>query len=180
MDINQSVQIKNFKTDKVFHLKPLLSNDKDASKLEQDIYNCCTEKLIYEVLFKDMYPDGYTLENAKGFIQYSNQGWAEKTHFIFGIFDTDNNSLVGAIDIKSANLDCAEVGYWLSTNYSGLMTNALKAIVDIARKNNYKSLEIFTELTNQKSENVVKRAGFEYIEEVLVKEIPNKRHLLNL
>lgn len=153
--------IQNFKTNQSFQLAPLVSDGKTRDLLVKDVYSCCSEDLIYKTLFQDRHPEGYSIEHAQGFLDYSEEGWRNQTHFIFGIFHPETNQLVGAIDIKSANKEKAEVGYWLSKHFSGLMTNALIAITKIAKKAGYQSLEIYTEVSNQKSERVVQRAGFQ-------------------
>lgn len=174
------VEVENFKTKEIFILKPLISSGLDVSQLIQDIYHCCTEELIYKTLFAKSDPDGYPLSKAKSFIEYSETGWQDQTHFIFGIFHPDSQELVGAIDIKSPDKEKAEVGYWLSHKHSGLMTNALLTITHIAKEAGYKSLEIYTEVSNQKSEAVVKRAGFQYQETKEEDGDTNRYHLLKL
>ena len=172
--------IQNFKTKQIYKLAPLVSDGKTRNQLIKDVYNCCSEDLIYKTLFQDRHPEGYSLQHAESFINYSEEGWIKQTHFIFGIFHPETNQLVGAIDIKSANKEKAEVGYWLSKNFSGLMTNALIAITKIAQKAGYQSLEIYTEVSNQKSERVVQRAGFQF--QVIKSEEGEVRkyHLLKL
>jgi RimJ/RimL family protein N-acetyltransferase len=156
----QPITIQNYKTKQDFILAPLTREDKDLDQLIQDIYTCCSEDLIYKTLFQKRHPNGYRLDNAKDFLKYSEVGWKDQTHFIFGIFQPQTKKLVGAIDIKSSNKEKAEVGYWLSCKYSGLMTNALIALTKLAQEAQYKSLKIITDTQNQKSEAVVQRAGF--------------------
>lgn len=162
MLLSSTASVQNFKSKQLYTLSALITQKKNKDQLVQDIYNCCTESLIYQTLFKKRHPDGYTMENAKEFLMYSEEGWQNKTHFIFGIFNSETSQLVGAIDIKSPNKAKAEVGYWLSSEGSGLMTNALIALTKIAKSNGYKSLEVITDISNQRSEAVAKRAGFKY------------------
>lgn len=163
MTLNQASKIQNFKTKQFFSLQPLTKQLPNQESLVQDIYACCTEEEIYNWLFQKIFPEGYTLKNAVGFIEYGEKGWNEGTHFIYAILSQDPvPKLVGAIDIKSSNLDEAEVGYWLSKDYSGLMTNALNQIIQLAKENQYKKLIAYTDDGNTSSEKVLKRANFKY------------------
>ena len=62
-----------------------------------------------------------------------------------------------------------EVGYWMSNGNPGVMTNAVRAICDIAKTAGYKSLYGLTVLNNEKSQKVLINAEFENVGEIKVK-----------
>ena len=133
----------------------LLSDD----NLRQ-IVSICSEPLIYEVLFKTRLEGRlYALENAVEFVKWANKGWEENKWFVYLIKDVRDN-IVGAIDIKSDNLEAAEIGYWMSHKTPGIMTNAVIKICELGKSAGYKSLYGFTVPDNIKSQKVLERAGF--------------------
>ena len=141
-----------------------MSRNFSQADLEQ-IVKICNEKLIYEMLFSDLFGGKpYEYNDAEFFIHKAQTGWQNNDGFIFLIRDTESN-IIAAIDIKSAE-DEAEVGYWISNEYPGIMTNAVKKLIEVARNVGYKKLWATTKLENLKSQNVLKRAGFTDLGEV--------------
>ena len=96
---------------------------------------------------------------AKSFISWGKDGWKNGTYFLFLIFSEDDQ-VVGAIDIKSNNLEAGEVGYWVSSRYRGLATNVLAQIKIAGKQAGYKNLFAQTKKGNDKSVNVLLRNGF--------------------
>ncbi len=152
-------RIINFKTGEYYKLLGGL----EISLSEKDIISIqetCSQKEIYNILFKLRFHDKpYTLEDANLFVKYVQEGWKNSTHFVFLIRNTENK-IVGAIDIKSPDLDRAEVGYWADVNSRGFMTNALTEICSIAKKAKYKKLFAEVRPDNYKSAAVLQRVGF--------------------
>lgn len=69
----------------------------------------------------------------------------------------------GAIDIKSNDNDDAKVGYWCSADTPGFMSNVLIKLCQPAKKSRYTQLFALTDTYNFKSQVVLKRAGFQLI-----------------
>ncbi len=84
------------------------------------------------------------------------------------------------MDIKSANLESAEIGYWLSAHHSGVMTNAVCALVQLARDAGYAELFALIRPTNTRSANVVARAGFTLGETLTKNETMYQRWVMHL
>jgi RimJ/RimL family protein N-acetyltransferase len=101
----------------------------------------------------------YTLNDAQGFITWAKQGWQEQTHFVFLLMQR-TGSVVGAADIKSNQLQAAEIGYWLSAECPGVMTHAVIELSQIARQAGYQSLYARVKERNAQSIGVLARAGF--------------------
>jgi RimJ/RimL family protein N-acetyltransferase len=116
--------------------------------------------LIYDTLFRDKFKGKpYTLENAKGFIKWAKDGWQRNKWFVF-LIKNPKGQIVGAIDIKSNNLNSAEIGYWVDVKTPGVMTNLVIALCEIAKDAGYKSLYGLTVLENDRSQKLLLRAGF--------------------
>ena len=183
--------IKRFPTNEEFLM---YSADKSHEFSEEDykaITSICNEPLVYSWVFNDLF-DGqpYPIEKAKEFIEKAKKEWSENEGFVFFIslleklfssklsnlfIRNPEKEIVAAIDIKSPDLESAEIGYWASEKYPGLMTNAVLALCDIAKDAGFKSLWATTKMDNQKSMNVLKRAGFTDLGKVERKGKPRRK-----
>lgn len=151
--------ISNFKTGEICRMIggiKMTFSDEDV----KDISRICSQEEVYDILFKrKLGGKPYTEENAQLFISWIKRGWKEQTHFVFIIRDSKNR-IIGAIDIKSPDLESSEVGYWADKLASGFMTNALQSLEEIATRAGYKSLYAKVVAHNKKSMGVLERAGF--------------------
>ncbi len=93
-----------------------------------DLIAACNEPPIYEWLFRErLAGQPYDRARAAGFHVWSREGWRDGTHFVFALLSPCGR-LAGMLDIKSTDLEEAEVGYWLRSAYSGLMSATLDAL----------------------------------------------------
>lgn len=123
------------------------------------IVSICNEPAIYDLLFAGRCKGKpYARTDAERFLAWAARGWHDGTHFLY-LIRTGAGEVVGALDIKSANLESAEIGYWLSAEHSGVMTNAVTALLGLARKAGYAELFALVRPTNTRSANVVRRVG---------------------
>lgn len=137
------------------------------------VASICNEPLIYNTLFREsLNGKSYSLEKAEQFISWAKEGWSEETYFVFFICN-ENNDLVGCMDIKSAQLDLAEIGYWTSDKVSGSTTNALVALIRCALAIGYRSFVAYVKYGNERSIRALERAGFTF--DNSVSEIENYR-----
>jgi len=142
-----------------------MSRNFSQADLEQ-IVSICNEDFVYKMLFSDLFKGRpYKYKDAQFFINKAQTGWENNNAFVFFVRDEEHN-LVAAIDIKSAGLEGAEIGYWASKEYPGIMTQAVKKLCEIAKEAGYKKLWATTKLENQKSQNVLTRAGFSDLGEI--------------
>lgn len=125
----------------------------------ESIRKACNEPLIYDWLFKESKPNGYKLEDARGFLDRAIDGWKKKTHFVFLIMKNENE-VVGALDIKSAELSKGEIGYWISEEHKGLGTYAVNILKMLAKKAGYKCLFAQVMQGNNRSIKILKNNQF--------------------
>jgi RimJ/RimL family protein N-acetyltransferase len=124
------------------------------------VTSICNQSTVYRNLFQERLKRArYTLSDADDFLAWANAGWKRSTHFVFFIID-DQFGIVGAIDIKSAELDNAEIGYWADSNHPGNITNAVLAMIDSAIETGFIRFTAFVRHDNDKSSRVLERAGF--------------------
>jgi len=151
-------QIDQFGTQNKYFLKSI--NLIEANQLRySEIYQSCSKDPIYKWLFTKRFPEGYSLNNAKEFFLWAQASWKQGAHFVYLITD-QKGSIVGSIDIRSNNLPLAETGYWVSPNHSGLASNALAKLIEIAKEAGYKALFAQVEARNVRSIKVLERNGF--------------------
>lgn len=140
----------------------LLRADKiaDLSCRAETIASICNETLIYEALFRQtLGGEPYTIEKALEFVSWAKSGWSSNSHFVF-FMTNEKKNIVGCMDIKSANLDCAEIGYWSSKKSRGNTSNALNALVESATVIGFRSLIAYVNHKNVRSIRVLERVGF--------------------
>ncbi len=152
--------IINHFTEEVCFLVPV----NETLALEPDQYaqivTICNQPLVYSVLFADrLSGNPYRLADAERFIQWAKCGWQAGTHFVF-LIRRQSGEIIGALDIKSNTLPSAEIGYWMSACFPGVMTNAVKQLVEIARRAGYQELFGMVRVSNVKSAGVLARVGF--------------------
>lgn len=128
--------------------------------LYHSIFEACSGQEIYQWLFKDLFPAGYTHDDAKNFVSWANLGWHNGSHFVFFVVN-DIGEVVAALDIKNADLALAEVGYWVASSYAGLGSNSFALLILIARNVGFKQLFAQTKKGNLRSEKLLKSNGFE-------------------
>lgn len=160
----QAKLIQNHLTQERFSLVPLDDNFFPANACDQ-IVKIVNQPLIYSLLFSEKLKGrAYNSQDAEGFLEWAQRGWREGSYFVFLIL-TPRQTIAGAIDIKSNNPESAEIGYWMSDEHPGVMTNAVKELVNSARQAGYRELFAWTRETNLKSAGVLRRAGFYEMEQ---------------
>lgn len=163
------IPVDNFKTNETW---TMYSVDEQFSVSESDlerIATICNEPLVYQWLFEEKLNGiAYSLENARGFIDWARNGWRDQTYFVFLIRDTDG-IIQAAVDIKSNNLEASEVGYWASGDKPGIVTNAVISLCSIAQEKGFVSLYADVQVANDRSKKVLQRAGYKESEK-LIKE----------
>ncbi|MDC0255922.1 GNAT family N-acetyltransferase [Bacteriovoracales bacterium] len=158
MNFRQS-KIKNFINNEDYTFVPAHFIDSTQDILTS-IENVCNEAFIYEQLFKVRCKgEPYSIKNAEAFLDWAKEGFKKDSYYVFFILNSSQLP-IGAIDIKSNDKEEAEIGYWLSSFHSGLMTNAVIELCKQAKSFGFKNLYGLCELNNLKSKSVLKRAKF--------------------
>lgn len=158
--------IENFVTKEECYLcSTELGNEMKSDDVEK-IVKICNQKSVYDFLFrKRLEGRVYEKKDAEWFLNWIAEGWQKQKWFVFFIRN-NKEDIIAAIDIKSDNLESAEVGYWADEENPGVMTNAAIKLSEIAIKNGFRKLYALVLPENVKSIGVVKRAGFIFKEEV--------------
>jgi RimJ/RimL family protein N-acetyltransferase len=161
--LDKEVSVENAITGDQYLLQPIWKLDASPKNLE-DIAAICNQKLVYEWCFRSLC-DGapYPTTLALDWISWGTEGWEHGTHFVYAITDVDG-AVAAACDIKSADLERAEVGYWSSANHSGVMTNAVLAVIQLADDAGFRTLFADIHPDNQRSLAVIKRCGFRQVD----------------
>ena len=149
------VQIANYCSNEKYSMISAIALPETEHNISS-LVNICNETEIYKWLFNRAV---YDEKRAVEFLKWARLGWADGTHFVFIIIDKNQN-IAGAIDIKSDKTDAAEIGYWVSENHSGLATNSLLKLKDVAAAAGYRRLYARVRPLNKKSIAVLERAGF--------------------
>ena len=102
----------------------------------------------------------YTVDDARKFVDSSNQEWHAGVRSSYMVRDEVNN-IVGTVGIKLPDQYTAEVGYWSDTEGAkGYMTNALNSLIKSAQDVGFRELYALVMPENSASKRLLIRAGF--------------------
>ena len=164
--LKTSIKLRNFKTGEEGVLIPLDGNAEISKQDLQQITRICSSPKVFNMLFADLEAfkgRKYNIDDAKFFVnEKSKKEWKEKKAFVY-LVRNSNNQIVCAVDIKSANCSGAEIGYWADPTNPGWMTNAVLALLQIAKKAGYKMLFALVRKDNKSSKGVLLRSGFKKV-----------------
>ena len=167
-----AVPVWRFGSDEVFTLTPVDSIPDDEAACER-LVSICNEQLIYSFLFNDLLGgEPYSVDHASAWLVWARKGWREATHFAFVVVDV-NTRIVAACDIKTSQSVNAEIGYWCSLDATGVMTNAVQAMLHLAGEAGFRSFQAYTRPDNVRSARLLRRLGFSQNRS----DCPNGRHL---
>ena len=125
-----------------------------------EVVAIANEPLVYGWLFKERCRgESYTADLAVDWLERIRDGWEKNSQFRFLVTDLQGR-ITAACDIRSAEPEGAEIGYWASAAHPGIMTNAVTAMIDCAWEAGYRSLTARVLLGNDRSGAVLERVGF--------------------
>jgi RimJ/RimL family protein N-acetyltransferase len=151
--------VKNHLTRKLHQLIPLSDLSISSEQIER-IVSICNEPQVFMTLFSESFPDGkYPRASAKDWISWAQNGWQDGSHFVFATID-DQGLVIAACDIKSADIQNAEIGYWASSHHRGVMTNSVSAMLDMGRRAGFLGFYANVLERNESSRRVLERIGF--------------------
>ncbi len=141
-------------------VNPIRFADLEATEeFLESIVAICNEKTIYDWLFVQRLQGApYPKEDAIFFKEWGTRGWKESTHFLF--IATDRNGHAAACDMKSSDLNGAEIGYWASHRHRGIMTNAVRGMVAAGFDAKFRRFYAQVKKGNAGSVGVLTRVGF--------------------
>lgn len=114
-----------------------------------------------------------SVANIEQFIQKAQEGYANGTNLILGLWD--NTQYAGVVSFNKIDGANAEIGYWISQDYQGkgIIHSALKLLIKYGFQDlNLSTINIQCAVNNLKSHAVAQRLGFTH-----VKTIPNNEWL---
>lgn len=128
------------------------------------IVEICNEPPIFhQIIIEKPVSVSFKYRDAQSLLRDARNGWKSKTHFIFFILE-QTGIPSGALEIKSADLDRAEIGYWNSGKNPGVMTGALEMLCKSAAEAGFRRFFALTEADNAASIKVLKSNGFKLVE----------------
>ena len=126
----------------------------------QSIIDVCNEPLVYSLFQERLNGAPYTHHDALDFYNWGIRGWKNNTHFLFIATDKKGRA-TAACDIKSANVNAAEIGYWSSAHHRGSTTNAVNLMIQAGFQAGFQCLYALVRPENTASARVLIRVGFE-------------------
>lgn len=152
--------VQRHASSEVYFLQSLDDSLQVASSDLSAIVRICNETLIYKYIFKDALEGRpYAIADVRIFVEWAKRGWREHRHFVF-LIKNPGGKIVGCIGLSSDILTASSIGYWMTTTVSGVMTNVLSCLVDIARDAGYRKLFALVEPDNTKSAKLLERVEF--------------------
>ena len=134
-----SMPIKNHLTGADYTLRRADEVEETQVRLNH-LVSIGNEPKVYSWIFREIFNGlPYEEKNAKEFFAMGNEGWRKNEQFVFSLLDQDGNP-AASIDIKTADLDYAEIGYLCSSAHRGVMTNTLLGLIDLAREAGFRKL----------------------------------------
>lgn len=125
------------------------------------IYRNCAFGPAFDDIFYALFHLGYHPQNAEEFLQMSVEHWESCTAFSYALM-SPANEFAGVIDLKRREPQVTEVGYWADPAHRGVMSNALHALMGLAREAGYMRLCLYISDDNPASLGVARRCNFEH------------------
>jgi RimJ/RimL family protein N-acetyltransferase len=127
------------------------------------IVEICNEPSIFEqIIIEKPVSVSFKYKDALNLAKWARDGWKAGSHFLFFLLEKTGVP-TGVVEIKSANTDRAEIGYWNSGKNPGLMTRALGIICKSAAEAGYHRLFAVADSKNHASIKVLESNGFQLV-----------------
>ena len=154
--------VKRYNSEEMYLLRSLDEYLDISNKDMERIASICNEEQIYRFLFKDRLGGReYTVTDAENFISWAKDCWKKQQSFFFLMQDTQG-AIVACLDISSSDFSGSPIGYWVTSNVRGIMTNSVLKLCELAGRIGYKKLFALVEPGNGRSAGVLMRAGFSH------------------
>lgn len=107
---------------------------------------------------------GYSLEDARSWIEACAVGWAQGGHYAFAVFDAATNTFVGAAGLNQFNRQhrFANLGYWTRTSWNsrGVASAAARRVAAFGfAELALERIEICCDVDNDASRRAAEKAG---------------------
>ncbi|GCE30883.1 hypothetical protein KDA_63670 [Dictyobacter alpinus] len=152
--------VLRFPDNQPYQLRSLDASFPNTAAARQDLIAASNEPFLYDRIFRErLKGKPYDEERAAYFLGWGPEGWKNNAWFVFVVLNPEGR-IVATIDIKSNQLNGAEIGYWCSEQASGIMTNTVLALCDIAREAGFRHLYARIAPDNARSIGVITRSKF--------------------
>lgn len=115
------------------------------------------------------FPNPYTAEDARWFVNHSLQQWESGKEYSFGIIDKETKEFCGMIGFKIQDNKIKNIGYWLGRNFwnKGVASEALKTTIEYikAKFPDVQEIVAVAYKYNKPSQRVLEKNGFKIVEE---------------
>jgi RimJ/RimL family protein N-acetyltransferase len=108
------------------------------------------------------WPRHRTPDDTRGFLAFSDEAWSHWPAGPYLVFDRERELLLGSTGLAFETASCAATGYVLATDAwgRGYATEALGAMVDVARTTGVQRLYALCHPDHRASARVLEKAGF--------------------
>ncbi len=153
------VPVINHLTNEKYFLIPAKALEITPERIAE-VVAICQQPDIYNNLFKEEFSNApYSPKHARYWLERAQQGWNEGTHYVFCIVTKDNR-LAASCELEGNRVEGVEIGYWASIEHSGIMSNAVLAILKLAKEAGFRSFMASALHHNLQSKSVLARCGF--------------------
>jgi RimJ/RimL family protein N-acetyltransferase len=109
-----------------------------------------------------------TFDEGRKWIARAEKGLETQTEWLFSVFLMDSKTYIGNINLHKTKDGEGEIGYWICPGYrgQGFASEMSRGIVKFGFSNlGFERIFATTALDNLASQKILKKAGFDYIEE---------------
>lgn len=116
-----------------------------------------------------------TLDETRAFVEFSESEWRSRACGPYLIWSLGGDALLGSTGLQFESKDRAVTGYVLARDAwgHGYATEALRAMIDVARDDGFQELDAFCHAEHRASARVLEKCGFSTIGMVAEEGFPN-------
>jgi [ribosomal protein S5]-alanine N-acetyltransferase len=115
------------------------------------------------------FPNPYTIDDAKWFVNHSEQEWEGGEEYSFGMLDKETKEFCGMMGFKVGGSEIENIGYWFGRNSwnKGLASEALRAAIEYIKVKfpDVREVTAVAYKYNKPSQRVLEKNGFEIVGE---------------
>lgn len=155
------IPVENYLTKEICQIASVDQSYKESEEDVNRFTEILNEPIIYNLFYAHKIPDHAPVEtnSAQSFIKDDIKGWTEKTSYGFFIRNSEGK-IVGHASLEAKDATSAVIHYMFSENFRGVATNTVLKICELAKEAGFQKLIADTVETNEKSQEVLARAGF--------------------
>lgn len=110
------------------------------------------------------FPNPYTIDDAKWFVNHSREAWESGEEYSFAIFDKETKEFYGMIGFKKEGNEIKNIGYWLGRSAwgKGFASEALHSTNKYIKLKfpDVQEVKAYAYKYNKPSQRVLEKSGF--------------------